>query len=82
MKCEGLLIYNLILAEFHMCPSSNTHWAENRADVLARFAPRLQTGVLSVFERNTIFSLQRVINTYLCSLQERHFILLALDQPL
>lgn len=79
MKCEGLLIYNLILAEFHMCPSSSTHWAENRADVLAHFAPSLQTGVLSVFERNTIFNLQCVINTYLCSLQERRFILLALD---
>lgn len=79
MKYEGLLIYNLILAEFHMCPSSTTHWAENRTDVWAHFAPRAQTGVLSVFERNTIFNLQCVINIYLCSLQEGHFILLALD---
>lgn len=79
MKCEGPLIYNLALAEFHMCPSSSTHWAENRTDVWAHFAPSAQTGVLSVFGRNTIFNLQRVINIYLCSLQEGHFILLALD---
>jgi len=73
MKCEGLLIYNLILAEFHVCPSSGTHWAENRADVLAHFAPGLQSGVLSVFERNTIFHLQLVIHTFMLSAGETSF---------
>lgn len=75
MKCEGLLIYNLILAEFHMRPSSSTHWAKNRTDVWAHFSPSAQTGVLSAFGRNTIFISRRVINIYLCSLQEGHFIL-------
>lgn len=76
MKCEGQLIYNLILAEFHM--SQIKH-------ILGRKQSRYVDSFCSKFPNwsplrfwKKYYTSYIMLLTHICSLQERHFILLTL----